>query len=216
MANNRDNVGGTVGIIVAHPDDETLWAGGLLLSHPTWRLQIATVCRGGDADRAPRFRQVLSTLHAQGEMADLDDGPAQEPLDDELLQQTIRALTRHQDSYDLLITHGPRGEYTRHLRHQEVHRAVLALWRAGDLRARQLWCFAYDDAAGQAYPQARADADLRLSLPPELWERKYQIIRAIYGFSAESWEAQTTPTTEAFWVISAPDDPRFGRNEDEP
>ena len=25
-----------VAVVVAHPDDETLWAGGLLLSHPEW------------------------------------------------------------------------------------------------------------------------------------------------------------------------------------
>jgi LmbE family N-acetylglucosaminyl deacetylase len=27
-----------VAIIVAHPDDETLWAGGTILNHPYWRI----------------------------------------------------------------------------------------------------------------------------------------------------------------------------------
>ena len=31
-----------VAVIVAHPDDETLWAGGLLLAHPEWTTFIAT------------------------------------------------------------------------------------------------------------------------------------------------------------------------------
>ncbi len=45
-----------VAIIVAHPDDETLWAGGTILSHPAWECFIICLCRGSDADRAPRFR----------------------------------------------------------------------------------------------------------------------------------------------------------------
>jgi LmbE family N-acetylglucosaminyl deacetylase len=26
----------SVAVIIAHPDDETLWAGGIILSHPSW------------------------------------------------------------------------------------------------------------------------------------------------------------------------------------
>jgi LmbE family N-acetylglucosaminyl deacetylase len=29
-----------VAIIVAHPDDETLWAGGTILNHPSWKCFI--------------------------------------------------------------------------------------------------------------------------------------------------------------------------------
>jgi len=30
-----------VAVIVAHPDDETLWAGGLLIDHPEWDVFVA-------------------------------------------------------------------------------------------------------------------------------------------------------------------------------
>jgi len=40
---------------------------------------------------------------------------------------------------------------------------------------------------------------LVFALPPNLWEKKYQIITEIYGFEKNSWEAQTTPREEAFW-----------------
>ena len=42
----------TILVVSAHPDDETLWAGGLLLSHPEWEPFIVTLCR--DARRAAR------------------------------------------------------------------------------------------------------------------------------------------------------------------
>jgi len=41
-----------------------------------------------------------------------------------LIQDTIFSLlpTAH---FDLIVTHGPRGEYTRHRRHEETCRAVI-------------------------------------------------------------------------------------------
>ena len=35
-------------VIVAHPCDETLWAGGTILSQPAWNWFIATLCRASD------------------------------------------------------------------------------------------------------------------------------------------------------------------------
>ena len=51
-----------VAVVVAHPDDETLWAGGLLLGHPEWSPFIVTLCRGQDPDRAPKFQRALECL----------------------------------------------------------------------------------------------------------------------------------------------------------
>ena len=64
-----------VALIVAHPDDETLWAGGTILSHPGWECYIVCLCRGNDADRAPKFKEALKELRSEGIMGDLDDGP---------------------------------------------------------------------------------------------------------------------------------------------
>ena len=67
-------------VIVAHPDDETLWAGGTILMHPETRWTVVALCRRSDPDRAPKFRRVLELLGASGDMGDLDDGPEQTPL----------------------------------------------------------------------------------------------------------------------------------------
>ncbi len=116
-----------VAIIVAHPDDETLWAGGTMLLHPEWVVRVASLCRGRDPDRAPRFHAALARLKAEGCMADVDDEPEQRPLAEGEVRAAVLDLVGG-DHYDLLLTHGPAGEYTRHRRHEEVSRAVASLW----------------------------------------------------------------------------------------
>lgn len=56
----------SVGVIVAHPSDETLWADGTILSHPVWNCFIVSLCRRNDADLAPRFYEALKMLQSQG------------------------------------------------------------------------------------------------------------------------------------------------------
>jgi LmbE family N-acetylglucosaminyl deacetylase len=188
-------------VIVAHPDDETLWAGGLILMHPEVRWTIVSICRKSDADRAPRFFRALEEFNAAGFMADLDDGPEQKPLKTEEIRETIIELLPS-DRYDLVITHSKSGEYTRHLRHEETAEAVFELWHSGKLYAEQFWMFAYEDGGHLYLPRAIEHADLQIKLTDEIWQKKYNIITGIYGFSKDSFEARTTPKKEAFWSRS--------------
>ncbi|MBN1804438.1 MAG: PIG-L family deacetylase [Sedimentisphaerales bacterium] len=189
-------------VIVAHPDDETLWAGGLMLMHPDTKWTVLTLCRKSDTDRAPKFSKALEKYKAAGFMADLDDGPEQTPLDIENVRQTIEILLPPKN-YDIIITHSTSGEYTRHLRHEETAQAVMALWKAGRLTAGQLWTFAYEDGKGEYLPRAIKKADLLVDLNKKIWQKKYDIITGIYGFNKDSFEAKTTPKQEAFGCFKA-------------
>jgi LmbE family N-acetylglucosaminyl deacetylase len=188
----------SVALVVAHPDDETLWAGGTILSHPSWNCNIVTLCRASDSERASKFARALLDLGASGDMADLDDGPDQRPLQESDVQRTILSLLPR-DHFDLVITHNPSGEYTRHLRHEETSRAVISLWHAGRLEAGELWTFAYEDGGKRYLPRAIETAPIYILLPDTIWQTKYRIITGTYGFSPGGFEAQTTPRAEAFW-----------------
>ncbi len=200
---DHPSVAASVAVIVAHPDDETLWGGGLILAHPGWEWTIVTLCRAGDPDRAPRFFRVLQHLGASGRMGDLDDGPEQAPLDQALIQDTLLSLLPR-PRFDLIVTHGPRGEYTRHRRHEETCRAVVGLWQEGRLSADALWLFAYEDGGRAYYPRADASAGSAEELPLRVWQNKYRLMTQVYGFAPESWEAQATPRREAFWRFTSP------------
>ncbi|MBN2138995.1 MAG: PIG-L family deacetylase [Sedimentisphaerales bacterium] len=187
-------------VIVAHPDDETLWTGGTILLHPDSKWHIITLCRAGDDDRAPKFARALEALGASGAMGDLDDGPEQNPLKTNDVQQTILDLLPC-DRFDLVLTHGRWGEYKYHRRHEEVAHAVMALRESGRLLTPELRLFAYEDKGGKTLPRAVRDADSFLELPQNIWQKKYEIITKIYGFTDTSFEATTTPKQEAFWVF---------------
>lgn len=188
-------------VIVAHPDDEVLWAGGTILMHPDAKWTIVTICRKNDVDRSARFFKALEILGAKGAMGDLDDGPEQSPLVAHEVQRKILELLAS-DRFDLIITHGLWGEYTRHLRHEETGKAVMGLWESGRLSAKEIWRFAYEDGGGKYLPRAVQDADIYLELPEGIWQKKCNIITETYGFSQDSFEAKTTPRREAFWCFS--------------
>jgi LmbE family N-acetylglucosaminyl deacetylase len=187
-------------LIVAHPDDEVLWAGGTILLHPDCKWTVITLCRKSDPDRAPKFFRSLEQLNAAGAMGDLNDGPEKTPLSAHKVQETIVELLPS-DRFDLIITHGLWGEYTRHLRHEEAGKAVMALWESERLFAKQVWTFAYEDGGGKYLPRPIQNADLQIELPVEIWQKKYDIITKVYGFSADSFEAKITPRKEAFWFF---------------
>jgi len=189
-------------IIVAHPDDETLWAGGTILLHPEAKWTVVTLCRKSDIDRAPKFFRAIEHLNATGAMGDLDDQPEQLPLARLRTQSEILSLLPS-SQFDLIITHSFRGEYTRHLRHEETGKAVLALWKCGMLSAKEIWMFAYEDGGARYLPRPVKTADQVIKLSKKIWQRKYDIITGIYGFGPDSFEAKITPREEAFWRFSS-------------
>jgi LmbE family N-acetylglucosaminyl deacetylase len=193
----------SVAVIVAHPDDETLWAGGTILSHPLWQWFIVCLSRLYDEDRSTKFYNALKILKSKGIMGDLDDGPEQKQLDENEVEKAILNLlpAKH---FDLIITHNPTGEYTKHRRHEEAGKAVIKLWDAGKISTGELWVFAYTDDNKKHYPVAVKNANRYRTLTRRIWLRKYRIITETYGFEKNGFEAETTPRAESFWQFTDP------------
>jgi LmbE family N-acetylglucosaminyl deacetylase len=189
-----------IAVIVAHPDDETLWAGGMILMNPGCKWTIISLCRANDTDRAPKFFSALKVYGASGAMGDLDDGPGQKPLLNEDIEKSIASLLPR-INYDLIVTHSPAGEYTRHKRHEETGRAVFYLWEKGKITSSQLWFFAYEDDNKTHYSEAIKNADIVIELSENIWLKKYSMITKTYQFLPDGFEALTTPKTEAFWCL---------------
>ncbi len=195
----------TGAVLVAHPDDETLWAGGTILAHPEIGWTIMTLTRKFDTDRSSKFFKAAGLFGAKGFMADLDDEPDQNPIKQSDIQWAI-LNTLPEKNFDIILTHNPQGEYTRHIRHEELSLAVLNLWKEGKLKAKQLLFFAYEDGGKKYLPRPRKDADVVINLPKDIWQKKKDIIIDNYGFSPDSFEAKAASNVEAFQITVTPKD----------
>lgn len=133
-------------------------------------------------------------------MGDMVDEPKQTLLYNQKMQLAIMELMPS-DTFDLIITHSPYGEYTRHIKHEETAKAVSILWNSGALIAEKLWSFAYEDGNKKYLPRPINNADIQVKLPYKIWQKKYEIITEIYGFDKASFESRTTPRREAFWCF---------------
>lgn len=98
-------------MVVAHPDDETLWGAGIILRNPGGWNVVACSTPVSDPVRAEKFMEACSRLWAVGTVLPCPDQYG-----------TPLALDVALDA-DVIVTHGLAGEYG-HPHHQQVARYV--------------------------------------------------------------------------------------------
>lgn len=108
-------------LIVAHPDDEVLWFGGLLLRHPgDWTVICCTVPRK-DPERADYFHDAVAALGASGwVLPHVEPDPSRSEL------PWLRSELGDLSEFDTVVTHNAVGEYG-HRHHVAVNDYVLSV-----------------------------------------------------------------------------------------
>ena len=184
-------------IVVAHPDDEIIWCGGLILQNLQWDWTVLSLCRANDSDRRPKFRSICERLDVSGRISDLDDGNPLKPINP--MREIGWRIRQHLAEMDwhLCVTHGADGEYG-HPRHRQIHSEVRRLVDNGVLRCRELWTFAYECDRGKGLCRPRGDADMLLELTDEQLAEKKRIIHEEYGYGEQSFEVTACISPEAF------------------
>ncbi|MBI2523335.1 PIG-L family deacetylase [Candidatus Woesearchaeota archaeon] len=181
-------------VVVAHPDDETIWMGGTLLKNcNNWDTTILSLCRKDDLDRAPKFKKVCEIFNAKSFMSDLED----EKLDEIPLEEATKRIKELSGVYDKIFTHGKNGEYG-HIRHKDVHNAVNQMLRDNSLSCKELCYFSYQKKGKYAYP--KKDSDMFIYLNRNLFKKKKELIRDVYGFNKNGFEDICCRAAEAFNV----------------
>jgi len=183
-------------VVVAHPDDETIWMGGALLSHKDdWDTTLVCLCRKNDADRAPKFKKVCEILGVKGFISDLDDSEHGDykKISNEDIISRIKQFS--EENYDFIFTHKENGEYG-HVRHIEVNAAVKEMLKNKILSCNKLFLFSYKKKGNFCYVNQNANKFIKLDTLA--FKRKKELIQKVYGFSKGSFEEKCCTNTEAF------------------
>jgi len=181
-------------VIVAHPDDETIWMGGtLLINKNKWNTTIISLCRRDDKDRAPKFKKVCKILKAKNHISNLEDEKLNKIPVDEIIKRIKKF--KPNKNYDYIFTHGKNGEYG-HKRHKEIHKAIIKMLNEKNLSCKKLFLFSYIKKNKSCFANKNSDKFIRLK-DIFLTKKKY-LIHKIYGFNRGGFEEKSSRKIEAF------------------
>jgi LmbE family N-acetylglucosaminyl deacetylase len=187
-------------VLIAHPDDETIWMGGSLLHYARIDWTILSLCRKTDKDRYPKYLRACQFYRAQALISDLEDEnilTIEKSIPE--IKKRINQLLEVK-KFDYLFSHAQEGEYG-HARHIGVHRAVKELIQEKKLEAEQVFYFCYQ--AKTYLNQIKISnnftkAKYILKLTPQEFKQKKKIIHQIYGFARNSFEYLSCLNLETF------------------
>lgn len=164
-------------VVVAHPDDETIWMGGMILNSKDIDWTIFSLCRSEDPDRAPKFKKVCEQYGAKSLMSDLEDEGIMDTEQSipEIKKRILKNFAGKKFAY--IFTHGYNGEYG-HERHLGVHLAIKDLIKKKQIACDNLFFFAYYGA----------ESNFSFNLNQNLLKSKKNVIEKLYGFKRNSFE----------------------------
>jgi len=187
-------------VIVAHPDDESIWMGGFILKNQGVSWTILSLCRASDPDRAPKFKKVCEHLKAKAIIEDMDDEGNLNfnqtvKKADELILKNL-----HRKKFDYIFTHGENGEYG-HEAHRAVHQAVKRMIKNGDITAKKIFYFNYKKARNKKFPiDEKLDSDLLFKMKKTDFDKKKKVMTRIYGFAPDGIDVNYCTNPEAFLI----------------
>ena len=136
-------------MIVAHPDDESLFGGAQLLEG---NYKVICVTNGNNAVRRLEFEDVMSETGSEFEMWSYEDN-YRKPLDVSEIKKDLFQIINSQ-KWDKIVTHNEKGEYGHH-----HHIQLNAIMR--ELVGKDLWTF---------------DFTQKIELPNDIWQLKLKLI----------------------------------------
>ncbi|MCU0679623.1 MAG: PIG-L family deacetylase [Planctomycetes bacterium] len=188
-------------VIVAHPDDETIWMGGFILLHPELDWTIFSLCRASDPDRAPKFRRICEIFRAK---AIISDVPDENDTPTGRLKATIKLAVKKKigsKRFDYIFTHGANGEYG-HPVHKEAHLAVTELLKKKILHAQMVWYFNYKKESTGKRPSmtAKRDSDFIFPLSGQVFQKKKRLQAEVHGYAWNGIDNSMCTNPEAFII----------------
>jgi len=147
-------------IVVAHADDEALFAGGLMLKYPKVDFTVLVVTQPDKVRirEAKKIQKKYDKLYLTIAMPDIFD----KHLDKEILKKRLKQVDKLNP--DLIITHNSFGEYG-HWHHVDIHNTMTELYKEKAFGKADMWLFGHN-----------TDSDITITGSDLLWRLKKDMI----------------------------------------
>lgn len=178
-------------MIVAHPDDETIFAGGLMLSNPSWKWHvICATHKASDIPRGTQFVAAMKSFEMYG-LTDLtyeflgledDKGTFHDKIVDrqydQRFQKWTESLKQRNISADIIFSHNRFGEYG-HSRHKALSQIVSNLYS-------NVWQFV-SPIDGKFPPELMSKKVNAITLSDKIQKQKLDIFEHNYVSEKKIW-----------------------------
>jgi len=170
-------------LLVAHPDDETIFCGGTMLNYPNWNWNIVCVTHDSNSGRYKQFLKAIKYYKKIGvrivnfqTLSKKDTNLKFKKKDEYDWEKTIRNLGT---AYDLVITHNSKGEYG-HPHHIIVNRIANKIFT-------NVWEFICPGSL-KISPQPFKTDLIAVPLTQEMLDIKTKIFNESYGSEITLWK----------------------------
>lgn len=178
-------------LIVAHPDDETIFCGGTMLSYPNWAWTVVCMTEKAGSNRYNEFCKAMEYYKKYGvniesyytlEQEDINQGKILTDNDIRLWKDVIQ---KQAFSPDITFTHNTRGEYG-HSAHKLVSESVRDT-------PPNIWEFIYPKES-----QPYKEKINKVLLSEKILKQKNDIFNSCYKSQSYLWSVLITLMPYAF------------------
>ena len=136
-------------MVVAHPDDESLFGGAQLIRESGWK--VVCVTNGDHPVRREEFKSVMFVTDCDHEIWSFYD-EQYTPFNTNSLRDELQRIV-NEKPWTKIVTHNAEGEYG-HIHHKQINRLMI------ELVGEKLWTFNFEGP----------------DLPEDIWEEKVGLV----------------------------------------